>query len=158
MSRFWPTGRGVYHNHEKTFLIWVNEEDHLRIISMQEGADISGIYGRFIKTIEALSSHLEFEHSERYGYLAFCPTNIGTAIRASVLIRLPKLGQNDSKLRELAKSYDIQVRGTHGEHSAVDDYNFEVSNLKRFGLTEFDAVKTFYGGVKRLIQIESDLE
>jgi creatine kinase len=46
--RFWPTGRGIYHNNDKTFLVWCNEEDHLRIISMQQGGDLGAIYRRLI--------------------------------------------------------------------------------------------------------------
>ena len=46
--RYWPTGRGIYHNNDKTFLVWVNEEDHMRIISMQKGADLKQIFGRLV--------------------------------------------------------------------------------------------------------------
>ncbi|XP_013793827.2 arginine kinase-like, partial [Limulus polyphemus] len=46
--RFWPTGRGIFHNDNKTFLVWVNEEDHLRIISMQKGGDLKQVYSRLV--------------------------------------------------------------------------------------------------------------
>jgi creatine kinase len=45
----WPTGRGIFHNPSKTFLVWVNEEDHLRLISMQQGGNLSEVYGRLVK-------------------------------------------------------------------------------------------------------------
>lgn len=48
-SRFWPTGRGIFHNKDKTFLVWVNEEDHLRIISMQKGGDLLAVFKRLIE-------------------------------------------------------------------------------------------------------------
>lgn len=47
--RFWPTGRGIYHNDKKTFLVWVNEEDHLRIISMQNGGNVGQVSGVIMK-------------------------------------------------------------------------------------------------------------
>lgn len=46
--RYWPTGRGIYHNDNKTFLVWSNEEDHLRIISMQKGADLKAVFTRLV--------------------------------------------------------------------------------------------------------------
>ena len=48
----WPTGRGIYFNEEKNFLVWVNEEDHLRIISMQKGGDLGAVYKRLVKVIK----------------------------------------------------------------------------------------------------------
>lgn len=47
--RFWPTGRGIFHNEDKTFLVWINEEDHLRIISMQRGGDLGTVYRRLVQ-------------------------------------------------------------------------------------------------------------
>merc|ERR1719516_575833 len=47
-SRYWPAGRGIFHNNDKTFLVWVNEEDHLRIISMAEGGDVGKVYKRLV--------------------------------------------------------------------------------------------------------------
>jgi hypothetical protein len=49
--RYWPTGRGIFHNDKKTFLIWANEEDHLRIISMQAGGNVGEVLGRLIKGV-----------------------------------------------------------------------------------------------------------
>jgi hypothetical protein len=54
MERDWPEGRGIFHNKEKTFLVWVNEEDQLRIISMQEGGDVKGVFERLARGIKAV--------------------------------------------------------------------------------------------------------
>merc|ERR1712098_284128 len=77
MERDWPEGRGIFHNKDKTFLTWVNEEDQLRIISMQSGGDVRAESGR------------EFMLDEKYGYIHSCPTNLGTGMRASVHVDLP---------------------------------------------------------------------
>merc|ERR1719411_887007 len=53
MEREWPEGRGIFHNAEKTFLVWVNEEDQLRIISMQKGGDVKGVFSRLANGIKA---------------------------------------------------------------------------------------------------------
>ena len=95
MERDWPEGRGIFHNKEKTFLVWVNEEDQLRIISMQKGGDVKGVFERLAKGINAVQASVkgesgkDFQVSEKYGYLHSCPTNLGTGMRASVHVDLP---------------------------------------------------------------------
>ena len=92
LNREWPEGRGIFHNNEKTFLVWVNEEDQLRIISMQQGADIGAVFTRLSKAASHIESVASFAHNNKLGYITSCPTNLGTALRASVHIALPKLG------------------------------------------------------------------
>lgn len=75
--RFWPTGRGIFHNISKTFLVWINEEDHLRIISMQAGGDLRTVYQRLVEAVQEIEQKVEFSRSERFGYLTFCPSNLG---------------------------------------------------------------------------------
>lgn len=64
-------------NHNKTFLVWVNEEDHLRIISMQPGGDMASVYKRMIEGVYYLEQNIKFARSPRFGFLTFCPTNLG---------------------------------------------------------------------------------
>jgi len=92
LNREWPEGRGIYHNDAKTFLVWINEEDQLRIISMQQGADIGEVFSRLSRAATEIEKVAEFSHSETLGYITSCPTNLGTALRASVHIHLPHLG------------------------------------------------------------------
>ena len=92
MNRNWPNGRGIFHNTEKTFLVWVNEEDQLRIISMQKGANIGEVFDRLCRAANHIEKVVAFAKSEQLGYITSCPTNLGTALRASVHIKLPKLG------------------------------------------------------------------
>jgi creatine kinase/arginine kinase len=92
LNRNWPDGRGIFHNNEKTFLTWVNEEDQLRIISMQKGADIGAVFTRLSKAAAAVEAVAKFANDEHLGYITSCPTNLGTALRASVHIKLPLLG------------------------------------------------------------------
>jgi len=152
--RYWPTGRGIYHNDEKTFLVWCNEEDHLRIISMQKGGDLQQIFGRLVEAVKAIEAKLPFSHDDRLGYLTFCPTNLGTTIRASVHIALPKLAADRSKLEQIAGKYNLQVRGTRGEHTESEGGVYDISNRRRMGLTEFEAVKEMQDGILELIKLE----
>ena len=94
MNRDWPSGRGIFHNDAKTFLVWVNEEDQLRIISMQKGAGIKEVFSRLSRAASAIEKIAKFSHDDHLGYITSCPTNLGTALRASVHIKLPKLMKN----------------------------------------------------------------
>jgi hypothetical protein len=94
MERDWPEGRGIFHNAAKTFLLWVNEEDQLRIISMQQGGDVKGVFERLARGIAAVGECVQKESGkgfmldEKYGYVHSCPTNLGTGMRASVHCRM----------------------------------------------------------------------
>jgi arginine kinase len=92
LNREWPEARGIFHNNSKTFLVWVNEEDQLRIISMQNGADLAEVFTRLSKACDHIEKVAKFAHDDHLGYITSCPTNLGTALRASVHIQLPNLG------------------------------------------------------------------
>lgn len=155
--RFWPTGRGIYHNDAKTFLVWVNEEDHLRIISMQMGGDLGQVARRLISAVNNIEKLVPFSHHDRLGFLTFCPTNLGTTIRASVHIKLPKLAANRDKLEEVAGKYNLQVRGTRGEHTAAEGGVYDISNKRRMGLTEYQAIMEMQNGIIELIKLEKEM-
>ncbi|PAA63422.1 hypothetical protein BOX15_Mlig021515g1 [Macrostomum lignano] len=157
--RYWPTGRGIFHNDNKTFLVWIGEEDHMRIISMQKGGNIKEVYARLVKGVEEIAKRMKFSHDDRLGFLTFCPTNLGTTIRASVHIKLPLLakGGHDA-LQKVADKFQLQVRGSAGEHSEAVGGMYDISNRERMGLTEFDAVSKMFKGITELIRMEQELE
>lgn len=155
--RYWPTGRGIFHNDKKTFLVWCNEEDHLRIISMQPGGDVGQVLGRLCKGVATIQAKAPFSRDDRLGWLTFCPSNLGTTVRASVHIKLPKISGNMDEFKKIADQYKLQIRGIHGEHSESEGGVYDVSNMARLGLTEYQAVKTMYDGVKALIDLEKKM-
>jgi creatine kinase/arginine kinase len=157
LNREWPEGRGIFHNDAKTFLVWVNEEDQLRIISMQQGADLHAVFDRLSRAAAHIETVAKFAHDEHLGYITSCPTNLGTALRASVHIKLPKLSKNMEKFQEIADRFYVQIRGIHGEHSESDDGTFDISNKRRLGRSEKDLVQDMYDGVKAMIEAEKAL-
>ena len=153
-NRDWPEGRGIFHNQDKSFLVWVNEEDHLRLISMQPGGDIKAVFMRLVEVLNRLESTLKFSQNSRLGYISSCPTNLGTAMRASVHIRLPKLSQQRQHIERITQEYELQIRGIHGEHSESVSGIFDISNKRRLGITEVECIQALYEGVKTLIEAE----
>ena len=157
LEREWPKNRGIFHNDAKTFLVWVNEEDQLRIISMQKGSNILEVFKRLSDASAKIESKAKFANDDHFGYIATCPTNMGTGLRASVHINLPKLMKNKSLMQSIADKYHVQIRGIHGEHTETDDGVFDISNLRRLGRNEVDLVQDMYDGVKALIKEEKKL-
>ena len=157
LNRNWPKNRGIFHNTDKTFLVWVNEEDQLRIISMQKGGDIKEVFTRLINAIKHLEKTMAFSFSKHLGYITSCPTNLGTAMRASVHIAVPKLAEDMDKFKEITDKYHLQIRGTDGEHSKSTGGIYDISNKRRLGVTEVQCVQDMYDGVVELIKIEKSL-
>merc|ERR1711939_636283 len=154
LNRDWPEGRGIFHNDAKTFLVWVNEEDQLRIISMQPGAGIAEVFDRLCRACATISQVADFSRDDHLGYITSCPTNLGTALRASVHIKLPKLMKNKEKFNAIADEYFVQIRGIHGEHTETNDGVFDISNRRRLGRSEKELVQDMINGVQALIAAE----
>lgn len=158
LNRDWPSGRGIFHNDKKTFLVWVNEEDELRVISMQKGGDIQEVFARLSSAIEKLQEQIDFAYSEHLGYISSCPTNLGTAMRASVHIKLPLLSKRVDEFEAIAEKHNVQIRGIDGEHSESEGGVFDISNKHRLGVSEVECVQEMYNGVVALMQRERELE
>ena len=157
LNRDWPSGRGIFHNDAKTFLVWVNEEDQLRIISMQPGAGIKEVFDRLSRAASIIERYAKFSHDDHLGYITSCPTNLGTALRASVHINLPKLMHHKAQFNAIADKYNVQIRGIHGEHTETDDGVFDISNKRRLGFSEASLVQDMINGVRALIDAEKAL-
>ncbi len=163
MERDWPEGRGIFHNDAKTFLVWVNEEDQLRIISMEQGGDVKGVFERLAKGIGAVQSSVKDESGkdflldEKYGYLHSCPTNLGTGMRASVHIDLPGWTKEGlDALKSRCNELSLQPRGTRGESGGQTGVTYDISNKHRLGYSEVELVQCMIDGVNKLY--EEDLE
>merc|ERR1711963_525722 len=157
MERDWPEGRGIFHNDAKTFLLWVNEEDQMRIISMEKGGDVKGVFSRLSRGIKAVGDSVkaesgkEFALSEQYGYIHSCPTNLGTGMRASVMIDLPGYTKEGiDALKKRCEELAVQPRGTRGESGGYDGCTYVVSNKHRLGYSEVELVQKMIDGVNTL--------
>jgi len=169
-ARSWPNNRGIFHNDAQTALCWVNEEDHCRIISMENGGNIPSVFERFCNLSNALKASAEANGTklmwnERLGFLGTCPSNLGTGLRASVMVVIPnfnKLFEGDNEedkhlLDEVCAAFDLQPRGSAGEHSAAVGGKFDISNKQRLGFSEVQLVQKMIDGVTKVIEYEKML-
>jgi len=159
MARDWPDGRGIWHNDTKTFLVWVNEEDHLRVIAMQKGGDIKAVFKRFCEGLTKIETLMkERGHSymwnEHLGYVLTCPSNLGTGLRAGVHVKLAAMAKDEKKLDKVLDLLRLQKRGTGGVDTASNDGTYDISNADRIGYSEVDLLQFVCDGVGLLIEME----
>nr|BAS02800.1 arginine kinase 1 [Tropiometra macrodiscus] len=162
MARDFPDGRGIWHNDEKNFLVWINEEDHTRIISMEKGGNMKAVFERFCKGLKEVEKHIqnegkEFMWNEHLGFILTCPSNLGTGVRCSVHAKLPHMAK-DPRFGPICTSLRLQKRGTSGEFTESIGGVYDISNLDRLGSSEVEQVQRVIDGVKLLIEMEKKLE
>merc|ERR1712126_353680 len=93
-GRHWPDARGIFHNEAANCFVWVNEEDQMRIVSMQKGDNIQEVFGRFVNLCDGVQKVLKAEGGDfmwnaHLGYILTCPSNLGTGLRAGSLVKIP---------------------------------------------------------------------
>jgi creatine kinase len=162
MARDWPDARGIWHNEDKNFLIWVNEEDHTRVISMQKGGNMKEVFTRFCDGLAQFESAMKeknnvFMWNPHHGFILTCPSNLGTGLRAGVHLKIPLLSKHE-KFSSILKTLRLQKRGTGGVDTAAEGAIFDISNADRLGFSEVELVQKVIDGVKLLVQMEKALE
>merc|ERR1711992_396700 len=124
---------------------------------MQKGGNIGQVYLRLVTAIQTMEKKLSFAKREGLGWLTYCPSNLGTAMRASVHIKIPELAKDEDKLKAICAANNLQPRGIHGEHTESVGGVFDISNKRRLGLTEFQAIQEMRKGVEECIKKEKSL-
>merc|ERR1711988_722169 len=170
MGRHWPDARGVFHNDDANLFVWVGEEDHLRIVSMQgtrekpteEGKKIKDVTARFMRACDEVQKVLkandaDFMHNKHLGWVLTCPSNLGTGLRAGTMVKLEKVSARDD-WKKLCGKMGLQARGTGGVGSASTGGTWDISNADRIGKGEVDLVNILIEGAAQLVKWESALE
>lgn len=149
-------GRAVYLSDDNSISIMVNEEDHLRLQIIKDGFELDEAYALADKLDNILSKKLAFAFHERLGYLTQCPTNLGTGMRASVMLHLPALEMSGTVYRigaNLSK-LGLTMRGLYGEGSKPAGAFFQLSNQVTLGISEKAAIENLRNIATQLIAQE----
>ena len=149
---------GLFITEDETTSLMINEEDHLRMQAVSSGMNIRQAMATVLDLDDQLGAVLEYDTDPRLGYLTSCPTNVGTGMRASVLIHLPGLvltRDMDNMLSQVAK-IGLTVRGFYGEGSDVIGNLFQISNQTTLGRSEDDLVESLEKVTRQLIAYEQD--
>ena len=129
-------------NDEENICIMIGEEDHLRIQVFNYGLDLENTLNLAIELDEKINETLGYAISKKYGYLTACPTNVGTGLRASVMLHLPAL-EHTGNVRNILNSvsnFGISIRGIYGENSKSTGDMYQISNRQTLGITEKEII------------------
>jgi protein arginine kinase len=138
--------------------VMVNEEDHLRIQSIQPGLNVDEAWQLISHLDDELGEQLDYAFTDHFGYLTSCPTNTGTGMRVSLFVHLPGLAlleELESVLGKLAPS-EITVRGFYGEGTEVVGNIFQISNQLTLGRTDDSIIKRMEEVALKLLSLEAD--
>lgn len=152
-------GRALILNKDESVSIMLCEEDHVRIQVMTPGLDMEGAYETADKIDTLLDSALGFAFDENLGYLTQCPTNLGTGMRASVMLHLPALtacGQM-GKLASTVSKLGLTIRGSYGEGSETKGDFYQLSNQVTLGISEKAAMDNLKSITMQLVERERNL-
>lgn len=147
---------GIITNKDSSIVAMVNEEDHLRIQSFKSGFDIDTCYNSLKEFTDMLNKKINFVYSEKYGYITSCPTNVGAAMRVSVMLHLPALAKLGllSKIIDDATSMGLSVRGMYGENTSGYGHMYQISNRQTLGLSDENIIKKTKAIVSSIIAQE----
>ncbi|RIP23725.1 protein arginine kinase, partial [Staphylococcus gallinarum] len=146
-------------NEDESLRIMVNEEDHLRIQAMGNDLSLSSLYEQASEIDDKLDSELDVSFDETLGYLTTCPTNIGTGMRASVMLHLPGLTimKRMNRIAQTINRFGFTIRGIYGEGSQVYGHIYQISNQLTLGKTEEDIIESLSEVVQQIINEEMQI-
>ena len=130
-------------NDEENICIMIGEEDHLRIQVFNYGLDLENTLNLAIELDEKINETLGYAINKKYGYLTACPSNLGTGLRASVMLHLPALEHtgNVRKILNSVSNFGISIRGIYGENSKSTGDMYQISNRQTLGITEKEIIE-----------------
>ncbi|MCI1695620.1 protein arginine kinase [Aneurinibacillus aneurinilyticus] len=136
--------------------IMVNEEDHLRIQCLFSGLQLKEAWQAANEIDDIFEKHVNFAFDEKRGFLTSCPTNVGTGIRASVMMHLPGLvmTQRINQILSAINKLGLVVRGLYGEGSEAVGNLFQVSNQVTLGQSEEEIIENLAGVTRQIIEEE----
>lgn len=141
---------------DESISVMVNEEDHIREQVILSGLSLDQAYDKVNCVDDVLSQSIKFAFDSRFGYLTACATNLGTGMRASVMMFLPALTmQNliDGCINDVAR-LNMTVRGVYGEGSSADGYLYQISNQRTLGIKESDIIDAVKAAINHIIDAE----
>lgn len=139
------------------FSVMINEEDHFREQCVVDGFDLKTAYKRLDVYDTNLMKNLPIAYDSQLGFLTACPTNVGTGMRASVMLFLPALsreGAIDDALAKFKARYGLTIRGVFGEGSESRNDVYQISNSRTLGIDEWTTIRQVEEAVQKMCYFE----
>lgn len=149
-------GRALLLSKDESMSIMINEEDHIRLQVITDGLSLEQAYDTADKLDTLLDENLEFAFDDKLGYLTQCPTNLGTGMRASVMLHLPALEKSRtiSRIAGNLSKLGLTIRGAYGEGSEPSGSLYQLSNQVTLGISEKAAIENLENITKQLVSQE----
>ena len=143
-------------NNDKTMSIMLMEEDHIRLQIIKGGYCLDEAFDLADKVDNVMEESLTYAFDEKFGYLTACPTNVGTGLRASVMMHLPALVMtgNITRVLQSFSGVGIAVRGLYGEGTDAEGALYQISNSVTLGLSETEIIEKLKTVVERISEME----
>jgi len=154
------TGRAVYIDKAEALSIMVNEEDHLRLQVISSGLAMEKCWEYAQKIDDELAQKMDYAYDDKFGHLTSCPTNVGTGLRASILIHLPGLVLTrdiENVISRISK-VGLAVRGFYGEGTDVLGNLFQISNQTTLGRSEEEIIDSLAKVTQQIIEYETNAQ
>jgi hypothetical protein len=149
----WPYGRACYVSRDRDVIVWIGEEDHLRIICMKTGTRLTEVFDRLrdlVCLIESMPG-MTFARDTQFGYITSCPSNLGTGMRASLQVTLPALMRSGVDIKAICAQCGLTVCGPGGEGTPIGAGGvLELSPMRRGFVSERDTLRQLFEGVRQL--------
>ncbi|AZR74684.1 protein arginine kinase [Anoxybacter fermentans] len=148
--------KGVAFSEDEVISVMINEEDHIRAQVLYPGFQVEEAYRVVNQLDNFLESKLDFAFSEKYGYLTACPTNVGTGMRASVMVHLPglNLANRIQQMLQGVSKLGLTVRGVFGEGTEAQGNLYQISNQVTLGRTEEEIIDNLNRVTEKIIENE----
>ncbi|GAB6927457.1 protein arginine kinase [Paenibacillus sp. JCM 10914] len=148
----------VFLTEDEAVSIMINEEDHLRIQCLYPGFQVKEAWERATTLDDVFESQVDYAFDDKRGYLTSCPTNVGTGLRASVMMHLPALvmTQQINRILSAVSQVGLTVRGIYGEGSEALGNLFQISNQITLGQTESEIIENLHSVVVQIIEHEKN--
>ena len=121
---------------------------------MEKGSDINSVFNRLVKACSKIEKQGKYAHSPQLGYITSRPSTLGTALRMTILVELPNLKHSRREFQALSEHYTLSMKAVPKSDNQPYDNLYEISNRKRFGLSEVQLIQNIYDGVKQMIGLE----
>ena len=153
-------GRALILSKDKTMSIMINEEDHIRLQILYKDLSLEQAYDTADKLDTLLDENLDFAFDEKLGYLTQCPTNLGTGMRASVMLHLPALksGKAIGRIAGNLSKLGLTIRGAYGEGTEPEGAMYQLSNQVTLGISEKAAIENLKNIARQLVTQELQAE
>ena len=143
-------------NDEENICIMINEEDHIKLQAFSSGQDLENLMNLMVEIDEKLGDAVTYAYSKQFGFLTVSPTNVGTGMKASVMVHLPALTLtgNIGKVLHIVNNFGMNIRGMYGEGTQSQGDIYQISNHQTLGLTEEEIIKNITTIVDKVIEQE----